>query len=614
LPAGEDWEAAHAARVASLRAAPEAGELDAQLARARALIAAEGRARDVLRGVEGLESVAARGSAEAMNELARLHREGVLVRQDDARAVALLESAAALGHAQALSLLGQRLLRGEGVALDEARGFACLERAAEGGDADAQTLLGVSCEEGRNGPPDADRALTLFERAAAAGQREALFRLGCLLEDGVVAEWDPVRAYALQVRAAAAGHVEAMYRAAQLAFSGRVPDTGDAIGRDWLKKAADAEHKQAQFDWADLHEHGKRGAPVQPGIADYYFLRAGSQGHSPDGIVEAWYRRGLLRLRRGGREHAEEAWADFRRAADRGHPGAIAQLRTLAPPIPFDEARHARGAMRWLVHELHDGDDALAWPERAARHREALAQARGYYEEIRDRAPTWSPWPELHPGESMNLYALSRLNDLMLCKLQGVAAGEPADPRYPDLAQYEAFWRGLGFSLAWPQAFHPFRCEVVEVEPRETDELALAGVLWPTVVLGATMFSRAGVRLRAPASRYTPGPARSTLYWCWNRRGRATADQSAGWGHNSQWSTDFRRDVELADRYAYNVDVRADGLDLADERLGPEELDGLSRAQRIELLRHRALTRPLLEDDHDLYPYRDFFDEPKPAR
>jgi hypothetical protein len=33
---------------------------------------------------------------------------------------------------------------------------------------------------------------------------------------------------------------------------------------------------------------------------------------------------------------------------------------------------------------------------------------------------------------------------------------------------------------------------------------------------------------------------------------------SFGWGHNSQWKTDFRRDYLTADSYQFNVDAETD--------------------------------------------------------
>lgn len=116
------------------------------------------------------------------------------------------------------------------------------------------------------------------------------------------------------------------------------------------------------------------------------------------------------------------------------------------------------------------------------------------------------------------------------------------------------------------------------------------------------MFSRAGVRVRAPRTLLTPGVAdQSVLHWSYRRRYRRSWDRSYGWGHNSQWGTDLRRDFDLGDRYIYNVDAAR----RRDLRKLPEDFkdeDGMSRADMIELLRHRCITRPIARLDADLPP------------
>jgi len=44
------------------------------------------------------------------------------------------------------------------------------------------------------------------------------------------------------------------------------------------------------------------------------------------------------------------------------------------------------------------------------------------------------------------------------------------------------------------------------------------------------------------------------LYFTYLRRSRPTCDLSHGWGSNSQWSTDFRRDYAGGGMLHHNVD------------------------------------------------------------
>jgi hypothetical protein len=95
----------------------------------------------------------------------------------------------------------------------------------------------------------------------------------------------------------------------------------------------------------------------------------------------------------------------------------------------------------------------------------------------------------------------------------------------------------------------------------------------------------------------------SKFYWTFRRKDRACADESHGWGSNSQWRTRFRRDYQLPSGFLYNVDGTESLNDSA------SDLDGIARAVMIELVRHRGLIRSEI-DDSDLYPYRYSYFEP----
>jgi hypothetical protein len=111
------------------------------------------------------------------------------------------------------------------------------------------------------------------------------------------------------------------------------------------------------------------------------------------------------------------------------------------------------------------------------------------------------------------------------------------------------------------ETFHPFYHEIVEVEqaPDPDEPVSLLKTLWPGFLLGQMLFCRAGMRIRAGAHVVRKDIAeRSRLYWAYARNNRPADDQSYGWGHNSQWGTDFRRDYITNDAFYYNVDGEAD--------------------------------------------------------
>jgi hypothetical protein len=169
----------------------------------------------------------------------------------------------------------------------------------------------------------------------------------------------------------------------------------------------------------------------------------------------------------------------------------------------------------------------------------------------------------------------------------------------------------LGMHSIHHAAFHPFFHEVVTIQPNAelkpaataAPEPTLLEELWPCMMLGDLMFSRAGcvVYWKKQAPNIDPEVApRSMLYWAHRRQSRPTQDLSCGWGGNSQWRTRFRRDYRIADTFHFNVDGKLDAL-----QTDPlTDRDGLSAQERIELLTHRGFVTTR-KPDADLWPWDD---------
>jgi hypothetical protein len=183
------------------------------------------------------------------------------------------------------------------------------------------------------------------------------------------------------------------------------------------------------------------------------------------------------------------------------------------------------------------------------------------------------------------LYAISRVAELLILPHQPASRNpdQPADwlPR----TAHQQFLTAVGATFPKVGAFHPFLHEIVVVEPADdpTTAPATAGLWWPGCMIGSLMLVRAGVTIRAGVEQLNPAVAAgSTLYWAWRRRHRPAADVSHGWGSNSQWRTEFRRDYWLGDRLAYNVDAALDPT--------PEHPGGMPYNRDLDLLRHRCST------------------------
>jgi hypothetical protein len=195
------------------------------------------------------------------------------------------------------------------------------------------------------------------------------------------------------------------------------------------------------------------------------------------------------------------------------------------------------------------------------------------------------PIPPATTEELWRLYGLSRIADLL----------------QPDHAE---LMESLGMQRIERAAFHPFFHEVVTVDP-SPGEPRIVEEYWPGYMLGPLLIARSGCRVAAGPEQLSKDIAeKSTLYWAFTRRHRRTDDLSKGWGSNSQWRTQFRRDYALDGRLHYNVDAGGGKRISYDDDLEP--------AERLELLRFRCFVKCPKRDD-DRWPYDLHHREDAPA-
>jgi hypothetical protein len=241
-------------------------------------------------------------------------------------------------------------------------------------------------------------------------------------------------------------------------------------------------------------------------------------------------------------------------------------------------------------------------------------------------SPTGDHWSEANGEDLGRLYAASRVNDVLLLRFQpsppSLAEPPPArweamatkvhSPRWEgpqiSLDQYIEFATGLGFRVVKEQSFNPFFHEIVSVESAGDPEqqAEVLAELWPCLMLGDLLFSRAGCAVRGGANQLNPEVAqRSVLHWAYRRRHRPVTDRSVGWGHNSQWRTSFRRDYWHRGAFHFNVDGR---LDASEADVGTREpnpsREELEPAERVELVVNRCFVRTR-KADTDLWPWDD---------
>ncbi|MFV2115324.1 hypothetical protein ACFHW0_23715 [Micromonospora sp. LOL_025] len=201
------------------------------------------------------------------------------------------------------------------------------------------------------------------------------------------------------------------------------------------------------------------------------------------------------------------------------------------------------------------------------------------------------------------LYALSRVVELLILPSQPPATGPDAPTDWLPPSAYGQFVTAIGGTFPEGEAFHPFLHEIVEVTPADDAQEAplLVGQWWPGCLVGSLLLVRGGVSVRAGAHHLDPVlAATSTLYWAWRRRYRQVADLSHGWGGNSQWRTEFRRDYRLPDRFVYNADAALDAT--------PPHSGGPPPNTDVDLLRYRCST--LVDHGDDQWVWGSHHTEP----
>jgi hypothetical protein len=209
------------------------------------------------------------------------------------------------------------------------------------------------------------------------------------------------------------------------------------------------------------------------------------------------------------------------------------------------------------------------------------------------------------------LYALSRISDLLLLPFQPGSRKDWFTEKQLSLGERELFLRQIGLRRIETRSFHPFYHEVVGVEQslNPNEPISITEEVWAGYMFGNLMFCRAGVNVRGGADHIVKSIAEaSTIYFTFVRNNRPASDLSHGWGHNSQWSTSFRRDYEHEGRYYYNVDGDCD-LTASDLTGAPcEQEDQLEQPERVELLTHRCFIRTP-KPHNDLWPNYDVYVE-----
>lgn len=219
---------------------------------------------------------------------------------------------------------------------------------------------------------------------------------------------------------------------------------------------------------------------------------------------------------------------------------------------------------------------------------------------------------EISQEVNMELYALSRILDLSTLRFQKNNKKDGSDYLGPlkSIEEYLKLLNSLCLDIVFPNQFNKFDCEIIEAVNGQNN-FEIMECLYPSVRIQNLLIKRAGVIISLNQNDCDLDLINnSKIYWTFRRKNRIFQDLSHGWGHNSQWRTEFRMDIETENSYIYNKSGSID-LNKMTENLEQElKEQNLAINEAIELttFRHFITT---VKDDNDLFPYKFKFEEGK---
>jgi len=183
------------ARVQSVRAKAEAGDIEAQVILAELCYLGEGLPRDYVESAKWYRKAAEKNNAKAQGGLGFLYEGGEGVPQSDSEAAAWYRKAADQGNAPGQYHLALMYAEGRGVSKSDEEALRLLVRSANQGYPSAQFKLGTMCAKGDVIPKDITEATKWYRKAAMNGHSGAQLGLAGAYASGMGVDRDLVEAY-----------------------------------------------------------------------------------------------------------------------------------------------------------------------------------------------------------------------------------------------------------------------------------------------------------------------------------------------------------------------------------------------------------------------------------
>jgi TPR repeat protein len=261
----------------------EDGDVQAQLALARAYDLGEGLPKDEEKAVQWWEKAAEHGNVSAQVSLGGVYSLGAGVPKNYAAAVRWWKKAAEQGDVTAEGNLGTAYGLGMGVPTDEVESVRWHTKAAENGNAASQFSLGLFYLQGAGVPKDEAEGVKWLRKSADQGNAAGQFWLGAAYYSGTGVAKDIAEALRWYRKAADQGYAAAQYNQGQAYNLGNGVEKDTAEAARWWQKAAEQGLAKAQYNLGQAYHDG---IGVQKDNAQAYFWIALAATSLEQGFVK----------------------------------------------------------------------------------------------------------------------------------------------------------------------------------------------------------------------------------------------------------------------------------------------------------------------------------------
>jgi TPR repeat protein len=320
----------HAQSITELKSRAEDGNVQAQLALAKAYDLGEGVPKDVEKAVQWWEKAAEHGNVSAQVSLGEVYSLGAGVPKNYAAAVRWWKKAAEQGDVTAEGNLGTAYGLGMGVPKDTAESVRWHTKAAENGNAASQFSLGMFYLQGAGVPKDEAEGVKWLRKSADQGNAAGQFWLGASYYSGTGVAKDTAEALRWYRKAGNQGYAAAQYNLGQAYNLGNGVEKDPAEAARWWQKAAEQGMAKAQYNLGMAY---RAGAGVEKDNLQAYFWIAIAASSLEQGFVKDYRDKVEAVLTPAQLADVQERIRKFEEA----HPATQTASLNSLPSVPQDQ-------------------------------------------------------------------------------------------------------------------------------------------------------------------------------------------------------------------------------------------------------------------------------------